>query len=162
MCKCQKKIGSTMKKTGVDYERLGMMVGGGALSGLLFNKLILKNLPTNWQTSKTAKFMPGLAKIGLGILALTQKNQNIKDAGIGALVYGGVEVMQQTAPDVFGISGTYRRYGDYLDMGAPSVHGYLNTPRNYRLVDDMEELHQVSGQHRLFNDGDDAVSGLVV
>lgn len=160
MCGCRRKIGKAMaRKSGINIEEVATMVGGASASAAVVNGVIFKNLPEKWKTAAIKKWGPAAAKIIIGVFARRQKNKMIKTAGLGSIIFGGIEVAQSFLPKIFKIEGIgYTPYDEVLELAGGNVNGL---PAGYGVVDDMEERHMVSGRWS----GDDhvsAVSGLTI
>lgn len=101
MCGCKSKIGSMKKSVGgYKLERLAAVGGGAILSKVITNPLLKAIGMDGTQEGIKAYTGPAIKLVG-GYFALQQKNQMVKDAGLGMIATGILEAVEIWQPKIF-------------------------------------------------------------
>lgn len=127
---------------GVDLQRVAA-VTGGAVAAKMVNpvatKLLDKYLPAgNPNAAKYARAGVSGAKILVGGYLQTQKSQMAKDAGIGIMSVGGLELVEIFVPQVkiSGLLDDAETIGNVVEIDLDQLNGFDN---------DLESFQEVAG-----------------
>lgn len=144
VCKKKSKISGTMKGLkGFKTERL-LAVGGGAIAAKALTNPLLKVLKMDGQQEGIKKYAAPAIKIIGGYFAMKQKDQMIKDAGLGAVAAGLMEFAEIAAPQVFApLAANTMSLTPIKGIGAPVQ--YLDLEATGERVAGFEEMERIAG-----------------